>query len=283
MNNEQKPMELLKESVPEIKAILALNARPGVDVDTMALQELENLRLLAITKPEIMQCMPQSVLLALKMVLKQNLTLDPYAGLIYIKTRNVKVGTDDKGQDIWKKALEIQPSANGLISIARQCGRILDIKRPEVQKDPQSGKVMSVSVEILLPSTPSPRWETFKFDTDDFYRWQRASHKENARNKKDADANTLNYANDNYTNWKGGIDPEFARAKAIRHALKKLGTNQNEIRMDKIAFEPLKTIIIDAKADEAANNDENGIPVTEDVAHVEISSESKKSIQNLNL
>lgn len=281
--NEQKPMELLKESVPEIKAILALNARPGVDVDTMALQELENLRLLAITKPEIMQCMPQSVLLALKMVLKQNLTLDPYAGLIYIKTRNVKVGTDDKGQDVWKKALEIQPSANGLISIARQCGRILDIKRPEVQKDPQSGKVTSASVEILLPSTPSPRWETFKFDTDDFYRWQRASHKENARNKKDADANTLNYSNDNYTNWKGGIDPEFARAKAIRHALKKLGTNQNEIRMDKIAFEPLKTIIIDAKADEAAHNDEAVIRCTEDVPHVEISSESKKSIKNFNL
>ena len=60
MNNEQKPMELLKESVPEIKAILALNARPGVDVDTMALQELENLRLLAITKPDIMECMPQA-------------------------------------------------------------------------------------------------------------------------------------------------------------------------------------------------------------------------------
>jgi hypothetical protein len=283
MNNEQKPMELLKESVPEIKAILALNARPGVDVDTMALQELENLRLLAITKPEIMQCMPQSVLLALKMVLKQNLTLDPYAGLIYIKTRNVKVGTDDKGQDVWKKALEIQPSANGLISIARQCGRILDIKRPEVQKDPQSGKVTSVTVEILLPSTPSPRWETFKFDTDDFYRWQRASHKENGRNKKDASAETLNYANDNYTNWKGGLDPEFARAKAIRHALKKLGTNQNEIRMDKIAFAPSKTIIIDAAADEAANNDESPMHVTEDAPHVEVSSKSNIDVSNISL
>jgi hypothetical protein len=187
--------------------------------------------------------------MAVKAVMKQNLSLDPAAGLVYIKTRNVKVG------DKWAKALEIMPSANGLISIARQCGRILDIKRPQVEKD-TNGKVTGVSVEVLLPSYGEPRWEKFEFDESDIFRWRRASHKEMSRNKPDANNESLNYANDNYTNWNGGIDPEFARAKAIRHALKKLGTNANEYKAIKIA-QP-KEVYVDVTADEAAYNDENG-------------------------
>jgi len=78
-----------------------------------------------------------------------------------------------------------------------------------------------------------------------------------SRNKQDANNEKLNYANDNYTNWKGGIDPEFARAKAIRHALKKLGTNANEYKAIKIAQAP-KEMYVDVSADEQAYNDEVG-------------------------
>lgn len=42
------------------------------------------------------------------------------------------------------------------------------------------------------------------------------------------DDEKLNYANKLYTSWENGPDPEFARAKCIRHSLKKLGTNPNE-------------------------------------------------------
>lgn len=249
MEQKEKPMELLKTELPQLSALLSLNAKPGTDANTIALQEIEYLRTQALTKPDILECMPTTVVMAVKQVLKQNLTLDPYAGLVYIKTRSVKVGAE------WKKALEIQPSANGLISIARQCGRLLDIKRPQVAKD-EKGKVVGVKCEILLPSFNGTRWEEFEFDESDFRRWQTASHKENGRNKQDASSETLNYSNANYTSWLGGIDPEFARAKAIRHSLKKLGTNPNERVMDKIVIEDTKEIIVDIKADEEALTDE---------------------------
>jgi len=218
-------LELLKNELPQLKALIGLSARDGADLQAMAMQELDFLRLHAMSKPDIQQCIPASVVLAVKSVLKKNLSLDPNAGLVYIKTRNINVGTKQAPE--WRKALEIIESANGLISVARQTGRILDIKRPEVKKD-ASGKVIEVSVEILFPSYGAPRWEKINFDESDFGRWKVASHKDNGRNQKDSDSEKLNYANPNYTSFNGGLDPEFARAKAIRHGLKKLGTNPNE-------------------------------------------------------
>lgn len=244
-NTELKPVELLKKELPELQAIMQLNATKDTDVETLAKQELEYLRMQALTKPEIMECMPQTILMAVKSVLKQNLSLDPYAGLVYIKTRNVKVGEGN-----WKKALEIQPTCNGILSIAYQCGKIIDHKNPEVFKD-DSGKVIRVDFEYQVGSG---RWEKRSFDESDFYRWRRASHKENGRNKQDANAESLNYANENYTNWKGGVDPEFSRAKAIRHSLKKRGTNPNEGKFEKIVATP-KQVIIDPEKDIAAGSD----------------------------
>lgn len=264
MSTELKPMELLKEEIPQLKALLKLNAADGVDVETLAIQELEYIRMASIANPAIMECMPQTVLMAVKSVLKQNLSMDPNAGLVYIKTRNVKVKMPT-GEEVSRKALEIMPSCNGLISINRQCGRILDIKNPVVEKD-ETGKVIGVSVEILLPSTPSPRWEKRSFDESDFKRWQTASHKENGRYKQDAKMELLNYANPNYTSWKGGIDPEFARAKAIRHGLKKLGANQNEGRMINIVIPAEKRIVIDENKDQEALVDDQ---ITHDAVVVE--------------
>jgi len=272
---QKAALSTLKESLPEIKAIMGLHAKNGVNLEALALQELDNLQMIANGKPEIYECMPQSVLLAVKNVLKQNLTLDPYAGLVYVKTRNLKTGMGPDGQPVWAKILEIQPSANGLISIARQCGRILDMKRPEVTKD-DKGKVTGCSVEILLPSAGNTtRWEKFSFDESDFIRWRRASDKENGRGKNDVGTENYKYANANYTNWQGGIDPEFARAKAVRHALKKLGTNQNEViyvpKTGTMPAGPLTTTIVESGADESAANDEhqNG---TVDVEHTVVSS-----------
>jgi len=217
---QNEVIQLAKKELPQLEAIIGLSAAKGTDVKTLALQELEYLQMIGTTNPAIYECMPQSIIAAIKTVLKQNLTLDPYAGLVYVKTRNVKINNE------WAKALEIQPSANGIISINRQCGRVLDIERPETIKDAQ-GKVIGVKVRYLVPSyneagKPCYRWREVEFDESDFLRWQRASHKENGRNKADANPQTLNYSNPNYTSWKGGIDPEFARAKAIRHGLKKL-------------------------------------------------------------
>lgn len=259
MSTEIKPMELLKSAAPELEAIMKLNASDGTDVKTLVLQELEYIRMASLTNPAIMECMPATIVMAVKAVIKQNLSLDPYAGLVYIKTRNVKIKDQSTGQDVWKKALEIMPTCNGILSVAYQCGKIIDHKIPTVKKD-DNGKVTHVVFEFQVASG---RWEVREFDESDFYRWQRASHKENGRNKQDANMEALNYSNENYTSWKGGIDPEFARAKAIRHALKKLGTNPNEGKFSKIVIPAEKQVVIETAKEEAAMNDEGGTSYAE--------------------
>lgn len=257
---------LLKQEQNQLIAIMGLN-RKGENIATLIQQEIAYLEAAGIAKPVIMQCKPLSVLLAVKSVLKQNLTLDPYAGLVYIKTRNVKVSVNP---DVWETAMEIQPTCNGLISIARQCGRILDIKRPQITKN-KEGQVNGVSVEILLPSTPEPRWEKFEFDEDDFYRWRRASNNESGRGKADVQSEEHKYANPNYKNFKGGIDPEFARAKAIRHSLKKLGVNQHEVKPGQMIIDMSKTPFINPVIANIEGQD-NPTHITEDIKHEEVKS-----------
>lgn len=259
MQNQQlQPLALVKQELPTIEKILALNAPPGVDIATIAAQEFMNLEAIAQTKPDIHQCTPMSVLLAVKSVMQKNLTLDPYAGLVYVKTR--KVNTAPYGQpENWVKVAEMMPTANGLISINRQLGRVLDYTNPKVTKD-ATGRVVGVSMQLLKPSYGEPRWELYEFDESDFMRWRIASHKENSRGKKDADPSALNYANPNYTSHKGGIDPEFSRAKCIRHSLKKLGTNPQEKATKLI---PVKQeIVVNPEVDEYIEYTTDGEVVT---------------------
>jgi hypothetical protein len=265
-------LDIVKKELPILEKILALNARPGTDVATIAAQEFIFLETIAQTKPELLQCTPQSIILAVRGVMKQNLTLDPYAGLVYIKTRNVNIGTQDRKE--WVKVAEMTPTANGLISINRQLGRILDYTNPKVKKD-SAGKVIGVSMQILKPSYPRPRWETFEFDESDFKRWRLASHKENGRGKSDANLEAMNYANQSYTNFNGGIDPEFARAKCIRHTLKKLGTNPQEGNTIKI-YDMLKDRVVDPEKDieddpDDISNDDSGYST-----HIVLDSELNK-------
>lgn len=222
---QKKPTitDIIKPELPTLTAILSLsNDKDSATINTIALQELSYLEQHVLDKPDLINCHPQSIILAVKNVLRKNLTLDPSAGLIYIKTRKKEIN----GQ--WILVLDAQETANGLLSYNRQFGRLLDFTNPKITKD-ASGKVTGVSMRILKPSYPQPRWEDFEYDESDFKRWMIASHKERGRNKNDANLQTLNYANHLYRSWQGGIDPEFARAKCVRHSLKKLGTNPNEL------------------------------------------------------
>lgn len=248
MKTESKVVQLLKTDQQTFEHLLRLNVPPNTDVATIILQEFEYLNMAAISNPKIAGCLPETIKFALKSVIKKNLSLDPSAGLVYIKTRSVKV--IEEGKEVWKDALEITESANGIISVARQCGRVLDVKNPVIEKD-VNGKVVGVSIEFLVPSVPEPRWDKRVFDESDFHRWQIASHKERGRGKQDANMEKLNYANPNYTSWKGGLDPEFARAKAVRHGIKKLGLNQNENRVTGITISA--SVNIDPAMDSESN------------------------------
>jgi hypothetical protein len=228
-NNQNRGLAVLNNDLETLSHIVQLS-QPGVDAKTLVMTEIMNLEMISLTTPAILECIPLTIMHAVRTTLKQNLSLDPQLGLTYVKTRSIKV-KNEQDKDVWVKALEITPTANGLISIARQCGRLLDHKRPVVTCN-AANQVVKVSFEMLLPSLPAPRWETVEFDVSDFHRWRLASHKENSRGKQVSaeEHKNLVYANPNYTAWNGGLDPEFARAKAIRHALKKKGANFNEQR-----------------------------------------------------
>jgi len=220
-------IQILTNNLPTLKALMGLNARPGTDIETMVLQEIQYVEEHGFKTPAILQCAPQSILIAVRRAIKLNLTLDPDAKLMYLIPGSVKQGNS------YVKVLEAPLTANGALSVAYQCGTILDHERPSVSYN-EKGQCIKVTVKLLRPSVPSPRWETIEYDTVYFKKWMTASHKKNARTwnaqhstKPQPDANTLNHANELYRSHNGSIDPEFAIAKALRHSLEKLGTNPN--------------------------------------------------------
>lgn len=249
--------DIVKPELPNLMAILSLsNENANNSIETMALQELNYLEQQALAKPEIATCHKTSIVLAVKNVMRKNLTLDPSAGLVYVKTRKMQIN------NVWQEVLEIQETVNGLLSYNRQLGRILDFERPQVQKN-DKGRVIGVTMRLLLPSPLGPRWELFDYDESDFKRWATYSHKERSRSykpnngKEEPNITTLNYANQLYRSWEGGIDPEFARAKCIRHSVKKLGTNPNENAI-LIKLAPTEQLAIDANVAVAETADDNG-------------------------
>ena len=141
---------------------------------------------------------------------------------MYLVPGRVKVGQNGN-QDVYEWVVKYDPTANGRLSMAFQSGAILDVKRPSFTFD-AAGKLETVTVEFLVPSFPSPRWEQITFGEMHFTKWRNASA---AKNK--------GAANMNYSSWMGGIDPEFASTKAIRHGLSKRGSNLNSKRSGAVA------------------------------------------------
>lgn len=184
------------------------------DAQRLALKEIMNYEIILSNRPELSVCSPESVLMAIKACIADNLTLAPNAGLVYLFPGKVLVKVEGSTKT-YKDVLNYDPSAEGRLSIAYQAGTILDHKRPEYDFD-STGKLKSVSCEFLVPSYPNPRWDKVSYDNDFFT-------KLHAKSKAKFGGN----GNANYTSWNGGIDPEFAFSKLIRHGLKKRGTNMN--------------------------------------------------------
>jgi len=244
-------LQILTTNLPTLKALMGLNARPGTDVETMVLQEIQHVQEHAMRNPSILECTPDSIIIAVRKAIKNNLTLDPDAKLMYMIPGSVKQGNG------YVKVLDAPLTTNGALSVAYQCGTILDHERP-IPEYNENGQCVKVTVKLLRPSYPSPRWEVIVYDTVYFKKWMAASHKKNARGKQDADATKLNYANALYRSHAGWIDPEFAIAKSLRHALEKLGTNPNAKVMQSITIEPTKTVIAEPESEFTQAEDVTG-------------------------
>lgn len=222
--NQNNSLALLNENVPTLTQLLLVNMPEGtteMQAKRKAVREIMNIEAILSMKPELLVCEPHSIMLCVKQCIADNLTLSPAAGLVYLYPQGVCIGTDPKtNAKVYKQVMVYDPTSEGRISIARQAGSILDHRRPVCIYD-LDGKVESVSFSFLVPVKGwEPRWETVTFGTADFDRW-----------KKKSEAKFGGKANPNYTSYKDSIDPEFAGSKAIRHALKKLGTNANEMRI----------------------------------------------------
>lgn len=227
----------LRDQFADLVAIMKLHAQPGQDVETLVLQEIQYVQERAMIAPGISECSPMSVAMAVRKAIKNNVTLDPSAGLMYLIPGSVK-----NAQGQYVKVLEAPLTANGALSVAYQCGTILDHERPKVTYN-DKGQCVLVTVRILRPTYGGTRWEEIEYGPSYFAKWYAASHKKNARGKNDA--GTTSYANALYTSHNGAIDPEFAIAKSLRHALGKLGTNPNAKRMAVVSIPMEKTVQVE--------------------------------------
>lgn len=259
---------ILEEAKPTLTQLILANMESGSsieDAERVVLREIANFEMIVSLKPELLNCDKQSILLAVKQCISDNLTLSQSDGLVYLYPTNVKVGMNSANQPIYKNVLVYEPTAEGRISIARQAGSILDHKRPVFTYD-ANGMVDTVTFEFLVPSYNEPRWEKIVFDKNNFAKWKQKSAAKFGGN-----------ANANYTSWNGGIDPEFAGSKAIKHSLKKLGTNKNENRKQviqpqiqsqsktlKIEHIPVQSMPLIEEAKEE-NSSSNEMPNAEDL------------------
>jgi|GEM_PF-3229629 len=234
-NNTSLVLADLNNNIQTLAKIALINLPDGTSLEKaerIVMKEIVNFEMVCVLKPELSNLDKQSILIAVKQCISDNLTLSPNAGLVYLYPSKVCVGINPKtNAKEYKDILIYEPTSEGRISIARQAGTLLDHKRPNVEFD-STGKVCAVSFEFLFNAMPKPRWEIVKFDTNDFERWKQKSA-----------AKYGGTPNANYTSYKGGIDPEFARAKAIKHGLKKRGTNANEVqKVNDIPVENVATV-----------------------------------------
>ena len=214
----------LNDNIQTLAKIALINLPDGTSLEKAqrtVMKEIVNFEMACTMNPLLANPAidKASILIAVKQAIADNLSLSPNAGLVYLIPGKVQVGIDPKtNAKIYKEVLNYSPTAEGILSMSRQSGSILDHKRPVCTYD-SAGKVDTVTFEFMVPAYPAPRWESITFNKDNFAKWQQKSAAKFGGN-----------ANPNYTAWNGGIDPEFAASKAIKHGLKKRGRNSNEVQ-----------------------------------------------------
>lgn len=271
---ENNQLQILESDRATLARLCQINM-PGAsleEAERMALKEITNLEMILTMNPDLAVCNKVSMLQTIKQSINDNLTLAPSAGLVYLYPSHVKVGFDKaKNCDIKEWVMVYDPTANGRLSRARQAGRVLDCKKPSPKFD-ATGKVESITVEFLVPSYPSPRWEVITFYQWNFDRWRDASAAKRGKEKG---------ASAQYTKHNGGIDPEFAAAKALRHGLAKLGVNMNErpntVPANKIDLAPI--ISADSASKEAG--EDNGYTHFEEIPSTTTQPDNNQEIPDL--
>jgi len=241
MSNETGLMAAMEKKVPTFIQLAQINGISAEKAEAIVQQELQYVFEASLNNPEIRNCHPSTVEMVIRRAVTNNLSLDPNAGLVYLKTRRKKVSTKDEPER-FITVLEATETCNGMLSTARMTGCIIDHKLPVVDFN-EAGKVIGATFEYQVPNG---RWEVVKFTEYDIERWGNYSEKENQRFDKSKQRNPL------YTSWRGGIDPEMMKAKCIKHSLKKLGKNPQERHATKVDYsKPLQLLPAEHAVNEA--------------------------------
>ncbi len=227
-NNTQLTVGMLNNNISTLTKIALINLPDGTSMEKagkIVMKEIINFEMVCMMKPELANLDKDSIFLAVRNAIADNISLSPNAGLVYLYPGKVCTGVVNNVK-VYKDILIYQPTCEGELSIARQSGAILDHKRPVVNFDGK-GDVDTVIFEFMVPAYPKPRWESVTFNKTFFEKLKQKSA-----------AKFGGTANANYTSWNqkdngngvmiGTIDPEFAASKAIKHGLKKRGRNANE-------------------------------------------------------
>jgi len=219
-----------------------VQGRTPEELEAFVLNEISYLKERVELAPALQECREDSLLMCIRHALRDNVSLDANAGLVYIYPQKVKVAN---GQYVSVAHYELSP--NGRISLARQTGNILDFERPQLIKEGE--KVVGGFMKILKPSYPEPRWETYDYNQSDIDRWAKFSSKKNKKWDNAQRKFVEGSPNALYSSGPGGgIDEGFMKAKIVKHTLKQLGINASErvgqkIVQDKsLDFEPALTI-----------------------------------------
>jgi hypothetical protein len=210
--------------------------------------EIAMLEIAMLENEKIAACTDLSKVMALNFALKNGLSLDPTAGLIYLIPRK-KLVKDSHNRDVWIDHLHAEPSVKALVSQAYRCGKLVDIISQEVKYD-DKGRVASVHTSI---QTPYGR-KDYIHNGIQFRRWAAFSHKNNSRNPrsdKPVDDSKLNYANPLYFSQNGSIDESFAKTKALKNIILGMRINIYDLILnspkDKIIEVPHQLVEVDQK------------------------------------
>lgn len=212
------------------------------EVEAFVMNEIQYLQERVQMAPALEECSTESMLMCIRHALRDNVSLDGNAGLVYIYPQKIKVAKNE-----YKTVAHYELSPNGRISLARQTGNILDFERPQLIKEGE--KVVGGFMKILKPSYPEPRWETYDYNQSDIDRWAKFSSKKNKKWDNAQRKFVEGSPNALYSSGPGGgIDEGFMKAKIVKHTLKQLGINASEkvgqkiVRDDNYEIEPALTI-----------------------------------------
>ena len=191
-------------------------------------------------KKDLQQCTAISIFYAFIDLAVKGLTLAPGAqALCYLMSRNVNMGQDRSGNDVWEKVCNLTISAYGELALRKQAGQIRYADNPVIVYEGDSfqfgesngNKIVNYMsafprtsnkiVACFMKITRADGSIDYGIMTEaDWKRLEKYSYKNNGSFRDKSGNMVARGANELYQSDNGQIDTGFLIAKCIKHAFK---------------------------------------------------------------